>query len=132
MALSVVNTKEDLHMSEDRKTDVPEFLSELDAGVFQNKISAALNLVGSGVNNNGGTGEIHIVFKLTQFDENRVKISHKLKFITPTRRGKQSEEDTTETPMFVGRGGKLTILQEDQGQLFTLAGQTDGKLKSVN
>ncbi|EKD4512065.1 hypothetical protein ORP98_004476, partial [Escherichia coli] len=31
-------------------------------------------------------------------------------------RGKISEEDTTETPMYVNRGGRLTILQEDQGQ----------------
>ncbi|MGB5118839.1 MAG: hypothetical protein WBO26_18095 [Providencia rettgeri] len=119
-------------MSEDRKTNVPDFLSELDAGTFQNKISAALNLVGGGVNKNGGTGEIQIVFKITQFDENRVKVSHKLKFVTPTRRGKQSEEDTTETPMYVNKGGKLTILQEDQGQLFAINGAPDGNLKQVN
>jgi hypothetical protein len=41
---------------------------------------------------------------------------------TPTPRGKASEEDTTETPMWVNKGGKLTILQEDQGNLFTWAG----------
>ncbi|HID8295070.1 TPA: hypothetical protein ACXIH6_002536, partial [Proteus mirabilis] len=39
---------------------------------------------------------------------------------------------TTKTPMYVGKGGKLTIMQEDQGQLFSLQGQPDGKLKSVN
>jgi hypothetical protein len=31
--------------------------------------------------------------------------------------------------MYVGKGGKLTILQEDQGQLFTVDGKTDGKLR---
>jgi hypothetical protein len=35
-------------MSEDRKTNVPDFLGELDAGVFQNKISAALKRYSSG------------------------------------------------------------------------------------
>ena len=44
---------------------------------------------------------------------------------------KISEEDTTETPMYVNRGGRLTILQEDQGQLLTLAGVPDGKLRAA-
>ncbi|ESH60720.1 bacteriophage protein, partial [Salmonella enterica subsp. enterica serovar Bareilly str. 2780] len=29
------------------------------------------------------------------------------------------------------KGGKLTILQEDQGQLFSIKGTTDGKLKAA-
>ncbi|MDZ6656041.1 protein YfdP, partial [Escherichia coli] len=45
--------------------------------------------------------------------------------------GKISEEDTTETPMYVNRGGRLTILQEDQGQLLTLAGEPDGRLRAA-
>lgn len=49
----------------------------------------------------------------------------------PGNRGKISEEDTTETPMYVNRGGRLTILQEEQGQLLTLAGEPDGKLRAA-
>ncbi|MBE0148281.1 hypothetical protein FOT80_02590 [Serratia fonticola] len=120
-------------MSEDRKTNVPDFLGELDAGVFLNKISAALNATALGVLNNGGKGKVVLEFDLDRLsnsvEEKRVSIKHKLKFVTPTPRGKVSEEDTTETPMYVGKGGKLTILQEDQGQLFTVAGHPDGKLK---
>ncbi|WP_250211087.1 hypothetical protein [Morganella morganii] len=111
---------------------LPDFLSELDAGVFENKLSAALNEVAFGTNKNGGTGEVHVIFKFTQSDEDRVKISHKLKMVTPTKRGKKSEEDTTETPMWVGKSGKLTILPEDQGQLFGIDGSIDGKLKAIN
>lgn len=120
-------------MSEDRKTNVPDFLGELDAGVFQNKVSAALNATALGVLNNGGKGKVVLEFDLDRLsnsvEEKRVSIKHKLKFVTPTPRGKVSEEDTTETPMYVGKGGKLTILQEDQGQLFTVSGHPDGKLK---
>ena len=58
-------------------------------------------------------------------------LKHKLNYVTPTPRGKASEEDTTETPMYVNRGGRLTILQEDQGQLLTLAGEPDGKLRAA-
>ncbi len=89
-------------MASERSTDVQAFIGELDGGVFETKI-----------------------------DENRVKIKHKLSYVRPTNRGKISEEDTTETPMYVNRGGRLTILQEDQGQLLTLAGEPDGKLRAA-
>lgn len=65
-------------------------------------------------------------------EEKRVLIQHKLKFTAPTPKGKGSEEDTTETPMYVNKGGKLSIMQEDQGQLFSIKGEPDGKLKQVN
>lgn len=119
-------------MSNERFTDVPVFLGDLDGGVFINKIAAALNEVSLGVLNNGQKGKVAITFTVDRLsnslEEKRVVIKHQLAYSKPTPRGKTSEEDTTETPMYVGRGGKLAILQEDQGQLFTLQGQTDGKL----
>ncbi|MDX6845458.1 hypothetical protein SJZ81_10630 [Hafnia alvei] len=120
-------------MSNDRMTVVPDFLGELDAGIFVNKIAAALNNTALGVLNNGGKGQVVLTFDIDRLsnsvEEKRVGIKHKLKFVTPTPRGKQSEEDTTETPMYVGKGGKLTILQEDQGQLFAITGEVDGQLR---
>ncbi|MGC6386538.1 hypothetical protein ACMV8I_02590 [Ewingella sp. S1.OA.A_B6] len=120
-------------MAENRMTNVPEFLSELDAGIFENKIAAALNAVAFGVLNNGGKGKVVIEIDVDRMsntmEEKRVMLSHKLKFVSPTPRGKSSEEDKTETPMYVGKGGKLTIMQEDQGQLFSIAGEPDGKLR---
>ncbi|MDL2098840.1 hypothetical protein KC966_11750 [Proteus terrae] len=121
---------------EDRKTNVPDFLSELDAGVFENKVSVALNDVALGVLNNGGKGKVIIELDIERLsnstEEKRVEITHKLKFTAPTLRGKRTEDDATKTPMYVGKGGKLTIMQEDQGQLFSLQGQLDGKLKAIN
>lgn len=124
-------------MSNDRMTVVPDFLGELDAGVFMNKIAAALNTTALGVLNNGTKGKVVLTFDIERMgnsvEEKRVKIKHKhkLNYITPTPRGKASEEDTTETPMWVNKGGKLTILQEDQGQLFGINGGVDGKLKAA-
>lgn len=122
-------------MSNDRMTVVPEFLGELDAGVFMNKIAAALNNTALGVLNNGNKGKVTLTFDFERMgnsvEEKRVKIKHKLQYVTPTPRGKATEEDTTETPMWVNKGGKLTILQEDQGNLFTLAGDPDAKLRAA-
>ncbi|HFF8547156.1 TPA: hypothetical protein ACGEYS_000632 [Kluyvera cryocrescens] len=122
-------------MSNDRMTVVPDFLGELDAGVFMNKIAAALNNTALGVLNNGNKGKVTLTFDFERMgnsvEEKRVKIKHKLQYVTPTPRGKATEEDTTETPMWVNKGGKLTILQEDQGNLFTLGGDPDGKLRAA-
>ncbi|EHB0516779.1 hypothetical protein JQ019_002641 [Escherichia coli] len=111
-------------MASERSTDVQAFIGELDGGVFETKIGAVLSEVASGVMNTKN-------LEIEPFDENRVKIKHKLSYVRPTNRGKISEEDTTETPMYVNRGGRLTILQEDQGQLLTLAGEPDGKLRAA-
>ena len=122
-------------MSNDRMTVVPDFLGELDAGVFMNKIAAALNNTALGVLNNGNKGKVTLTFDFERMgnsvEEKRVRIKHKLQYVTPTPRGKATEEDTTETPMWVNKGGKLTILQEDQGNLFTLGGDPDGKLRAA-
>ncbi|WMY72767.1 hypothetical protein RHD99_14940 [Buttiauxella selenatireducens] len=122
-------------MSNDRMTVVPDFLGELDAGVFMNKMAAALNTTALGTLNNGGKGKVIITLDIERMgnsvEEKRVKIKHKLQYTTPTPRGKATEEDTTETPMWVNRGGKLTILQEDQGNLFNLKGEPDAKLRAA-
>ncbi|CAM8681633.1 hypothetical protein [Leclercia sp. M-A074-M] len=121
-------------MSNERLTKVPDFLGELDGGVFENKIAVALSEVAFGVLNNGQKGKVTLTFEIDRMsnsvEEKRVNIKHKLSYVRPTPHGKSSEEDTTETPMYVNRGGKLTILQEDQGQLFTLAGDADAKLRA--
>ncbi|WP_435300770.1 hypothetical protein [Escherichia coli] len=107
------------------------FIGELDGGVFETKIGAVLSEVASGVMNTKTKGKVSLNLEIEPFDESRVKIKHKLSYVRPTNRGKISEEDTTETPMYVNRGGRLTILQEDQGQLLTLAGEPDGKLRAA-
>lgn len=82
-------------MNDDRMTVVPDFLGELDAGVFMNKIAAALNTVGLGVLNNGNKGKVVLTFDFERMgnsvEEKRVKIKHKLQYSTPTPRGKASE-----------------------------------------
>lgn len=108
-------------MASERSTNVQAFIGELDGGVFETKIGAVLSEVASGVMNTKTKGKVSL----------NLEIKHKLSYVRPTNRGKISEEDTTETPMYVNRGGRLTILQEDQGQLLTLAGEPDGKLRAA-
>lgn len=108
---------------ESNVTDVKEILGDLDGGIFESKISTALSEVAMGVLNNSSKGKVVIEIDIEKMgNEKQVMLNHKIKFVKPTPRGKSSEEDTTQTPMFVGRAGKLSLLQEDQGQLFTKKG----------
>lgn len=94
-------------MASERSTDVQAFIGELDGGVFETKIGAVLSEVASGVMNTKTKGKVSLNLEIEPFDENRVKIKHKLSYVRPT------------------------ILQEDQGQLLTLAGEPDGKLRAA-
>lgn len=99
-------------------TDVQKFLGDLDGGMFEQKLSTALSEVAQGVVNNGKKGTVTVELTLARIGEsNQVQIKHALKYAKPTRRGKSTEVDTTETPMHVARGGAMTIFPINQGQL---------------
>ncbi|HHN4453319.1 TPA: hypothetical protein ACRI62_004329 [Klebsiella michiganensis] len=59
-------------MSNDRMTVVPDFLGELDAGVFMNKIAAALNTTALGVLNNGNKGKVVLTFDFERMGNSSV------------------------------------------------------------
>ena len=80
-------------MASERSTDVQAFIGELDGGVFETKIGAVLSEVASGVMNTKTKGKVSLNLEIEPFDENRVKIKHKLSYVRPTNRGKISEED---------------------------------------
>ncbi|MBK5075171.1 hypothetical protein I2492_19420 [Budviciaceae bacterium CWB-B4] len=113
-------------------TNVKEVFSDLDAGIFENKIGVALSEVAQGVLKHRQKGSVTIEINLEAMNEMQVMLSHKLKFSKPTSRGKSSEEDTTHTPMYVGRGGKLSLQLEDQGQLFGKDGKVVNLSSAVN
>jgi hypothetical protein len=109
-------------------TDVTSFIDDLDAGVFQDKLSKALSDVAAGVIDHSRTGKVTICFDLKQIGQShQVAITHKLSYVRPTARGKLSEENTTQTPMYVGKGGSLTLFPEGQGQMFDKKGGINEK-----
>lgn len=117
------------------QTDVNDFIEELGAGVFKEKLAhilseAALGTVHFGQGNK--KGKVTIELTLQQIGENeQVIVSHKLSNSIPTKRGKKSEEDITETPFYVGKGGVLTINppKEDNNGQFGLNRERDGVSK---
>lgn len=99
--------------------DAIEMLGDLDAGVFMQKVSHALRTVALAVCEHDRKGKVVFELELDKMGDSRqVILSHTLKLLKPTRRGKASEEDTTNTPMYVGAKGELSIMPFKQGDLF--------------
>ena len=108
-------------------TNFAELLGDLDAGVFHEKIAHALSAVALGVVQNGKAGKVTITLDVKQIATSRqVDVSHKLSYVEPTAKGKRSEENTTSTPLYVGKGGKLTLFPENQGK-FEFDGEKAGQ-----
>lgn len=95
-----------------------ELLGELNAGVFEEKLNAALSACALNTalyGDKGKTGEITIKLTLTRIGESsQVAMKHMLEFKKPTTRGSATEKDMTETPLHVGRGGRLTVTPDNQ------------------
>jgi hypothetical protein len=104
-------------------TDMNQLMEELDASVFKGKIERALSDAALGVTTHGRAGKVVITFDIDPIgDSDQVNLKHKLVYAIPTKRGKSMEEDATSTPMYVGGRGRMTLLREDQGQLFDTQG----------
>jgi len=118
-------------MSNERKTNVIDFFGECNAGILIEKIAVALSDAAMAQINHGGgnkKAKLTIEFGFQQMGDNeQVIVSHKLASSLPTKRGKKSEEDVTETAFFVGKGGQLTINQpvEDSAGQYSLESQRE-------
>ncbi len=110
-------------MSDQKSYDVMDSLPDLDAGVFVRKISRALADTALAVVNQDGKakkGKVTIEFNLSRLSDGgtQVVLEHKLSYSRPTKRGRATEQDITETAMYVGSNGALTLMPFKQGDLF--------------
>lgn len=91
---------------------------ELDAGIFDRKVSHAIAQTALAVVNADDrkkTGRVTIEFEIERIGEGaQVGMTHKLTYARPTLRGKIQETDSTQTLLYVGKGGKLTITPDTQ------------------
>lgn len=102
----------------------PEFVAvfeELDAGIFNRKVSAALAETAMAVVNaedKSKKGTVTIQLELERIGEGaQVNMSHTIDVSRPTLRGKIREIDKTQTLLHVGKRGKMTITPDTQMDL---------------
>jgi len=96
-----------------------QLFEDLDAGVFVQRLDAALNAVALGVTTEGRDGEVIIKMKLKQIgSSSQINVVHQIKYTQPTAKGRVVEEATTSTPVHVGKGGRMSLFPETQPRLF--------------
>jgi len=104
-------------------TDVHNFIDELGAGVFEKKVAIALGEVSAAVIDNDKKGSVTLKFDIARIgSSHQVTIKHQIAQVMPTKYGKKAEENTTETPMHIGRNGYLSVFPEDQTSLLDIHG----------
>lgn len=107
----------------DAATDVAEFVTDLDGGVFDIALSTALSKVAAAViDHDKKGGKVKIEFDFERIAGTyQVRIGHKLTFTHPTSLGKSSEEMKGATVLHVGKYGALSLAQQPligkQGEL---------------
>ena len=120
--MSETTNKPDVTKRPSHATDVQQFLSDLGAGVFEQKVGLALSDVAASVVDNDKAGEVTIKFKLKHIANSAaVVVAHSITQKMPTSHGDKSETDTTSTPMYIGPGGKMTVypMGADTGDMFS-------------
>jgi hypothetical protein len=102
-----------------KTTDIATLFHDLDAGIFAQRLDAAMRDVALGVTSTGKKGKVTIVLDLERIgDSSQVTCTHAIKFIKPTTKGKATEEAVTKTPLHVGTGGALSLFPETQVDMF--------------
>lgn len=105
-------------------TDVGEFITDLDGGIFDRKLSVALSQVAAAAVDNDKGGEVSVKFTFKKIPgTHQVHCEHQLKFTRPTADGKASEEEKRSTPLHVGKFGRLSLAPENQMAFLDRQGQ---------
>lgn len=93
-------------------TDVGEFITDLDGGVFDRKLSIALSQVAAATVDNDKTGEVTVKLTFQRIPgTSQVRCEHTLKYVKPTMDGKAGEEEKRSTVLHVGKFGALSLAQ---------------------
>jgi hypothetical protein len=104
-------------------TDVGQFFQELDGGVFEQKLGEAIHEACKGAVGFEKAASITVKLDIKRLGKShQVNVAHKIVSTVPTMRGKMTEEETTETPMHVGKNG-VTLFPENQYQMLDRQGQ---------
>ena len=102
-----------------KDTDVGEFFSDLEAGIFEQKLGRSLSEVAQGVIATKKGGKVVITLSITPIGASQqVKVASKLDYKIPTNSGSMSEDMSADTPLYVGVNGQMTMFSKDQSDMF--------------
>lgn len=101
-------------------TNLKDFLKSLEGGVLYEALENILSDVAFATRNNDRRvkGRVNISLTFEKFADEQVMVSHKIDYKKPTNKGSIQEDRQSSTPMFVNKGGELTLFRKDQEDMF--------------
>lgn len=99
-------------------TNVTTFIASLDSGILQKKLGKILSDVAGSVSDHEKMGEVSLNMKIKPLSGGQVMVEHVVKYKRPTSKGSISEDNLTKTPMHVGLKGDLSLMPENQPDMF--------------
>ncbi len=115
-----------------RPTDLGDFASDLDAGIYGEKVAQFISDIAQAVvsevqNPKDTEDKLTLTFTFKQFGSSgaQVMVTHKIDAKIPTTHGHVNEVETKSTAMHVNEGGKTTFFMEHHGQLFDKQGRVE-------
>lgn len=103
------------HSSTSAATDVGEFITDLDGGMFDRMLSTALSQTAAASVDHDKVGEVTVKFSFKKIPGTaQVHCEHTLKFSSPTADGKRGEEAKRTTALHVGKYGALSLAPANQ------------------
>ena len=104
-------------------TDVSEFITDLDGGMFDRMLSKALSDTAAAAVDHDKVGEVTLKFNFKKIPGTaQVHCAHTIKFSCPTEDGKRGEEATRTTALHVGKFGSLSLAPANQMAFFNRTG----------
>ena len=105
-------------------TDASEFITDLDAGIFAQKLGKSISNCAAAAIDQGKKATITIKLSFKGIGESQVGVEQKLEYSYPTKRGNKKEDETTSTAMYIHTDGQVTLWpqqpfdKDEQGHLF--------------
>ncbi|MCG7931932.1 MAG: hypothetical protein N0E44_18015 [Candidatus Thiodiazotropha lotti] len=113
-------------------TDIPQFISDLDAGIIEEQFSRVISDAAAAVINISehrpkvsAKVSLDLTFNRNGNGANQVLVAAKLNYKIPKMHGSVSEDRTKVIPMYVNEGGRVTLFPDNQNDMFPLAGKNN-------
>ncbi|MDV2299644.1 MAG: hypothetical protein ACRCVV_18900 [Shewanella sp.] len=119
---------------EDRSTNFPKLMQELDGGVISSVVGLALSNVARAVSYSDKVGSVKMDMKFKPMGTNNemVEITFNMSVKEPkTGFGNKSEDFQYQSVAYIGKGGKLTYDRPKEDIRGQLVMQDEGKLREV-
>lgn len=99
-------------VQETKPTDVNEFVTDLEGGSFEKRLSIGLSQAAGSCVSTGQKAVLVVEFSFEHIGGAQVQCAHKMVLTSPTLRGDIKESDKGVTGLFVGAGGALSLLPQ--------------------